>query len=493
MMPARLDASAATPAGVRRSGYDRSAPRGIVHLGAGAFHKAHQAVYTDDAMAASGGGWMITGVSLRSPDVAESLNPQDGLYTLLIRDASGVTARVVGSIAKVLVAPADPQAVLDALAAAETRIVSLTITEKGYGLDGRTGGLDRSHPAIAADLASPARPASAIGFIVEALRMRKQAGRGGLTVLCCDNLPGNGRIVRRLVGEFAAERDPELARFIADNVSFPSTMVDRITPASTAKTYADALSLTGYEDRAAVETEPFTQWIVEDDFVSGRPDWEAGGALFVRNVEPYEKMKLRMLNGAHSMLAYSGFLAGHKYVRDVMADADLALLVKRHMDNAALTLDPVPGVDLNYYGEELRARFANPAIAHETYQIAMDGTQKLPQRLIEPAIVALHGGFSLRPYQFAVAAWMRYAMGAGEDGQAYSLRDPREAEIVAAIAACGHDAPKIVDGLLGLPGLFPAELANEPTWRGGLSSVLGRILADGMRKTIEREAAECRA
>jgi fructuronate reductase len=487
----RLSASAPLPSGVAAPRYDRARlASGIVHLGTGAFHKAHQAVYTDDALAVSGGDWMITGVSLRSPDVANALNPQDGLYTLLTRGPGGVEARVVGSIARVLVAPDEPDRVLAALSAPETRVVSLTVTEKAYGLDALTGGLDRRHPAIAADLADPEHPRGAIGYIVEALRLRQARGRAGFTVLCCDNLPQNGRVVRRLATEFAQLRDPALAAFIEANARFPSTMVDRITPASTDKTFADAAALTGCRDLAAVETEPFTQWIIEDDFVAGRPEWEAGGALFVPDVTPYEKMKLRMLNGAHSMLAYSGFIAGHRYVRDVMDDAPLARLVARHMRAAAATLDPVPGVDLETYAEELQERFRNPAIAHETYQIAMDGTQKLPQRLIEPAMTSLEKGLPLDAYAFAVAAWMRYATGKDERGNSYALRDPREAEIGATVKAAGSGPAAALAGmLLRLPGLFPERLRQSEPFRAGVERRLGAMLQNGMKAALEAEAA----
>lgn len=495
-MTARLSAACRLPTGVAAPRYDRTRPSGIVHIGVGAFHKAHQAVYTDDALErpsdASGSDWMITGVSLRSADVAEALNPQDGLYTLLVRGPQGVSARVVGSIARVLVAPREPAAVLEALAAPSTRIVSLTITEKGYGIDPATGGLDRAQPAIAADLADPSHPGSAVGYLVEALRLRRDRGHRGFTVLCCDNLPGNGRIVGRLVADFARERDPALVRFIEAEVTFPSTMVDRITPASTERTFADALALTGCEDRAAVETEPFSQWIVEDRFVAGRPHWEAGGALFVDDVAPYEKMKLRLLNGSHSLLAYSGFLVGHALVRDVMADADLVALIDRHMREAARTLSPVPGVDLGAYARDLRARFANPAIAHQTYQIAMDGTQKLPQRLLEPAAEALAKGLPLDSYAFAVAAWMRYALGRKEDGEAYALRDPREAEI-AALVDRDTSAAEIVRRLLSLPGLFPAALAGSKSFAEAVTHRLGLVLSEGMCTAIHLEAGQCRA
>ena len=493
-MTDRLTETAGLPDTVAVPAYDRDAARaGIVHLGAGAFHKAHQAVYTDGAMAASGGDWMITGVSLRSADVADALNPQNGLYTLLVRGPEGVFPRVIGSVREVLVAPRGPEQVIQALAREQTRIVSLTITEKGYGLDSRTGGLDREHPAVAADLNDPRRTVSALGFIVAGLRLRMMKDYAPFTVLSCDNLPNNGRVLRRLVLEFAEARDPKMAAWIRDRVTFPSTMVDRITPASTAQTFVDVERLIGRTDLAAVETEPFTQWIVEDDFVSGRPDWEAAGAVFVADVAPYEKMKLRMLNGAHSTLAYAGYLAGHAFVRDVMGDADLVTVIERHMAAAAATLDPVPGIDLSGYARDLRLRFSNPAIAHQTYQIAMDGTQKLPQRLLEPALVALERGQSLDPFAFSVAAWMRYAVGTKDDGTTFALRDPREAEIRALVDGAGRTASALATALLALPGLFPARLVETPGFAGAVSRRLETMLAQGMPAAIAAEAASCRA
>ncbi|TAN12994.1 MAG: mannitol dehydrogenase family protein [Rhizobiaceae bacterium] len=487
-MAGRLSSLSGLPASVRSPTYDRERGCGIVHLGIGAFHRAHQAVYTDDSLAKAGGDWMVTGVSLRSPDVARQLNPQNGLYTLLTRGADGVGARIIGSVQKVLVASEEPEAVLAVLIAPQTKIVSLTITEKGYGVDPKTGGLDPEHPSVAGDLADPRHPRGAIGFIVEALRMRREAGLPGFTVLSCDNLPSNGKVAKRLATEFAAITAPDLADFITRHVTFPSTMVDRITPASTGQTFADVERLVGRSDPGAIETEPFTQWIIEDDFVAGRPEWEVGGALFVENVAPYEKMKLRMLNGAHSMLAYSGFVAGHRYVRDVMADPALSALVARHMQAASATLDPVPGVDLAHYAEELRTRFRNPAIAHETYQIAMDGTQKLPQRLLEPTLVALDRGQPLEAFSFAVAAWMRYVLGRDEAGKAYALRDPREKEIASALRKAGTDAGAIVDALLALPGLFAATLTSHRSWPDAVKQRLSAMLEKGMRTAIEEEA-----
>jgi fructuronate reductase len=470
-------------------GYDRDAHGvGIVHLGMGAFHRAHQAIYTDDALAKSGGDWRIMGVSLRSKDVPEQLNPQNGLYTAIIRGEGEPELRIIGSVAGVIFAPEEATRLLDTLTVPATRIVSLTITEKGYGLDTKTGGLDENHPAIKADLGSDlAAPKGAVGLIVAALRKRRDGGTAPFTVLCCDNLSNNGKVVKKLVLAFARRTDAALADWIEANVTFPSTMVDRITPASTERTFTTIRDGLGLEDKAATETEPFTQWIIEDDFCNGRPDWEAGGAVMVADVAPYENMKLRMLNGAHSMLAYSGFLSGHTYVRDVMTDPKLVSLIRRHMQAASATLAPVPGIDLEHYANELLERFANPSIAHETYQIAMDGTQKLPQRIFEPAEAAREKGAPLEPFAFATAAWMAYAKGKKADGQSFALRDPREAEIAAAISAAGDEPRAIAAALLDLPGLVPAGLRSDEHFRELVSSRFERFLTLGAAGAIAAE------
>ena len=264
-------------------------------------------------------------------------------------------------------------------------------------------------------------------------------------------------------------------------------MVDRITPAATEETLADALALTGCEDHAAIETEPFSQWVIEDHFPTGRPAWEAGGALFVDDVRPYELMKLRLLNGAHSMLAYAGFLAGCAYVRDVMARPDLAHLIARQMNAAAATLPPLEAIDLEAYRDQLLARFANRAIAHRTAQIAMDGTQKLPQRIFAPAVDTLRAGGDLSAFAFATAVWMRYALGHHEDGTRYALNDPRGDEITAALKG-KTEAAAISRALHALPGLIPNSLGDNPNWRGAVERTLATILQDGIEAAIRKEA-----
>nr|WP_205935902.1 mannitol dehydrogenase family protein [Rhizobium leguminosarum] len=459
--------------------YDRNQLKsGILHLGPGAFFRAHFAPFTDAALATSGGDWGIEVASLRTADVADHLNEQNGLYTMLIRDTSGTVAQVIGPILRAHVATRDPAGLLDRLEDPAIRIVSLTVTEKAYGMDTATGGLDLNHADVAADLANRHAPRGVIGYLVEGLSRRRAKGIAPFTPLSCDNLPSNGAVLKRLVLDFAERVDPSLRQWIEANVPFPSTMVDRITPASTEATYQDAERLTGRQDLAAIETEPFTQWVIEDHFANGRPAWEKAGALMVTDVSAYEKMKLRMLNGAHSLLAYLGYIGGYEFIRDVMDDAGLAALAYRHMHAAARTLDAVPGIDLDDYASELIARFANKAIAHRTYQIAMDGTQKLPQRLLEPATEALAHGDKAETYAIAVAAWMRYAIGEHGNGERYELRDPRAGEIAALIADVPRTGLAISAALFTLPGLFPAALTGHRAWTQDVADKLEILIQD---------------
>ncbi len=460
---------------------------GIVHIGVGAFHKAHQAVYTDDALASEGGDWRIIGVSLRSPDAAEELNPQNGLYTVIERGEAHHPARVIGSIAEVIPARGDTRHLIDILCDPAIRIVSLTVTEKAYGINRRSGGADKGHPAVAADLADPQNPGGVLGILVASLARRKKIGIPPFTILCCDNLPENGKFLRGGVVDFANQLDEELGRWIAGNVAFPSTMVDRITPERTPVTIADARKLTGFEDLAAIETEPFSQWVIEDNFPTGRPAWEAGEAIFVNDGAPSENRTPRMLNGAHSMLAYTGFLSGKKFVSDVMQDPDLARLVRRHIAAAAGTLDPLPGIDLDDYAASLIERFTNRNIAHETYQIAMDGTEKLPQRIFQPTVTALKRGQSLDAFAFATAAWMRYCFGHLDSGETYDLRDPRQIQIAKGLQRLNSPKDR-AEFLFSLESFFPDELLSAAGWRDKVISNLIRMTGKGIRAAVIHEA-----
>ena len=340
------------------------APVGIVHLGLGAFHRAHQAIFTQRALAVAPGPWAISGVSLRSAAVRDALVPQDCLYTLIENDGVEEQASVVAVIHEALWAPGDGWAVLARLAAPATRIVTLTVTEKGYCHNPATGDLDLGHPDIRADLEGQDPPRSTLGWLVRGLAERRATGAAGLTVLCCDNMASNGRTLRGLVHQFAAGQDPGLAAWIEGEVRFPSSMVDRIVPAATPAALDHAAAVLGLRDEAAVSTEGFAQWVIEDDFAAGRPCWEAVGVELVRDVRPYQEVKLRLLNGAHSAIAYLGALLGKPFVADVMADPELARFVERLMFEEIAPLTPSPaGFDVDAYVRALLRRFANRVAA----------------------------------------------------------------------------------------------------------------------------------
>ncbi len=432
-------------------------PVGIVHLGLGAFFRAHGAVYVEQAMAASGGDWGILGVSLQSPDMRDRLAPQGGTYFAVELGPGGETARHIQSVQGVRVAREDPGAVLAAMADPRVRIVSLTVTEKGYCHEPATGRLLPNHPDIAHDLASPL-PRSAPGYLVRALAMRRAAGIAPFTVLCCDNLPENGRLVRAVILDLARRIDPALADWIAEQGRFPATMVDRIVPATQSADIDRVAALTGRHDAAPVLHEPFRQWVIEDDFVAGdRPDLAAAGAQMVADVTPYEHMKLRMLNGTHSALAYLGYLAGHQTVAEAAADPVFAALL-RQLWTAEIVpaLQPPPGVDLHAYADALLARYANPAIRHRTWQIAMDGSQKLPQRILGTLAANLDAGRPSPGLILTVAGWMVYVRGTDLAGATIDVRDPL-AETLRA-AATGPDP---VGALLSLRTIFPKLLADR--------------------------------
>lgn len=425
------------PSAVDRFGYDRDAQEvGILHFGIGAFHRAHQAWYTDRAMDAGDKDWLVTGVSLRSRAVADQMNPQDGLYSVTERSATGHATRIVGAVRDVLAAAGNEAAVERLIARPNTRIVSFTVTEKGY-CRAPGGSLD---PALA-DAGSIFR------FLARGLRQRHDAGLGGVTLLSCDNLTGNGAQLSALLGAYLDRHDPALRAWFEQECSCPSTMVDRIVPATTDADRAALGESLGLRDEAAVMTERFSQWIIEDRFAAGRPRWELVGAELVADVHPYETAKLRMLNGAHSALAYLGLERGHTYVHEAIADPAIAPLVERLMrQEAAPTIGAAPGQDLQAYAGSLLARFANPALNHRLEQIAMDGSQKLPQRWLET--LAAHDAATECPaIMAALAAWLRHVR-----GDARRVDDPLAAALAAVWQSSGTAG--VVPDLFGEGGLM---------------------------------------
>jgi len=473
------------PGTIEKPGYDRtSVTVGIVHLGIGAFHRAHQAVFTDDVLARDL-SWGICGVSLRSAETRDALAPQDGLYTLKVQDGQGAHLRVIGSIVETLVAPENPQALLARMSDPATRIVSLTVTEKGYCHNPATGTLDENHPDILHDLQNPAAPKSAVGFIVEALARRQAAGVPAFTLLSCDNLPSNGHVLKRVVARFAEMRDPGLTAFVA-GVASPSTMIDRIVPATTDVDRTAIAAALGAEDAWPVVTEPFRQWVVEDDFPLGRPAWDAAGVVFVEeDVSAFETMKLRLLNGSHSTLAYLGFLAGAETVAEAMALPGMEELIEGLMrEEVSPTLPALAGFDLPAYRRALIERFKNPALRHRTWQIAMDGSQKLPQRLLATIRDRIGAGASYDRLALGVAAWMRYARGIDEAGKAIDVRDPLAARIAALVQGL-DDPEKIVAAFLGLTEVFGGDLRADAHFQARLVDALSRLLSDGSAAMLQ--------
>lgn len=468
----------------------RRRPRpGIVHLGLGAFFRAHGALYLEDTIRPEGGDWGVIGVSLRRPEIRDRLAPQGWVYTAAELGPDGPRYRHVDIVNEVLVAPENPAAVLQALQSAEIRIVTLTVTEKGYHRDPATGRLRLDDPAIAADLAHPETPSTAIGFIARALDLRRLARHRPFTVLSCDNLPDNGRLTRALVLEFARAVDPGLAEWIADHGRFPSAMVDRIVPATTETDIETVAAATGRLDRAPVMHEPFRQWVIEDRFVDDdRPRLETAGVQMVRDVAPYEQMKLRCLNGTHSALAYLGYLSGYATIRDTVGDPVFSDLCTRlWRDEIGPTLNPPPGADVEGYAAQLMQRYQNPAIRHETWQIAMDGSQKLPQRLLGTISDNLAADRPCPALMLSVAGWMRYASGMDEAGAPIDVRDPL-APRLAGLWQANPSAEARVDAYLALTEVF-GTLAKNPQFRRNLIDACASLESDGARRAVERSIA----
>lgn len=443
-------ATAATlPETVRRVDYDRdSAAHQIVHLGIGAFTRAHQAVFTEDAIAASGDVWRIVGVSMRGATVRDQLGPQDHLFTVTSKSEGAPDTRLVRCVGDVIVAPEHPERVVAALADARTQVVTLTVTEKGYHQVPAASDL----PAMLREDAARATPQTIYGYLAQGLAQRRASGLAGLTILSCDNIAENGTRLREMLLRVVAAGDPELAAWCAEHCACPSSMVDRIVPA-TQPSDRDALEdRIGLRDEAAVFTEPFRQWVIEDDFAGPRPAWDAVGAQIVADVRPYETTKLRMLNGAHSALAYLGLAKGLELVSEAIADPEIGPIVGRLMrDEAADSFTPAPEQDLVAYADLLSARFANPALPHRLAQIAMDGSQKIPQRWLAPLADRQARGKASPAILRALAAWIVHVRGDNPH-----VSDPRAEQLAALWRMAG------ADGIVG--ALFDGDGPMASTW-----------------------------
>jgi len=455
------------PSEVVRPRYDRQAIKtGVVHLGIGAFHRAHQAVVFDQLLGAGDPRWGIVGASLRSPAVREALAPQSGLYTLVERDSGDERLRVIGAVHEVVVAPENPRALVKAMAAADLHLVTLTITEKGY--DGE-----------------------AIAIVTNALALRMQRGLSPFTAISCDNIAGNGARLAKAVLAAAETRGAGLRDWIATHGAFPSTMVDRITPATTEADIEALADRIGMVDRAMVKTEPFWQWVIEDRFAGPRPAFEDAGVQVVRDVAPWETAKLRLLNGAHSAMAYLGGLAGLPFVHDFVGAPHRVAFINRLWDEAEGTLTPTDGLNFAAYRAALLARFANPALNHALRQIAADGSQKLPQRLIAPLMVRQARGLASPALTLAIAAWMKWQAGRTDDGEIFAVDDPL-ANQTQGIAEAASAADRVA-GFVSLDSVFPAKLAITTELRPVLTAALDGLDRLGAAEMVRRMEASLRA
>jgi fructuronate reductase len=461
---------------VRRPTYDRKAVGvGIVHFGPGAFHRVHQAWFVEKLLPKDP-RWGICAVSLRSTDVRDALAPQDGLYTLAALDES-TSYQVIGALKQTLVAPEDPETVLEQLCAPSTSVVTITVTEKGYCL-GADGSLDMAHADIRRDIRNPHAPTSLIGYLVEALRRRRAGGVGPLTIVSCDNLVDNGSRLARAVLQLAEIDDRNLVRWIEERVAFPRTMVDSITPATTDILRKRVAEVLGVTDRWPVQREGFVQWVIEDRSAGDVPDWASAGVIVTDDVSAYERAKLRLLNGAHSSLAYLGLLAGHETVTQAMADVDLAAFIATLMQRDILpSLKPPRGLDLSIYIKAILKRFRNPAIRHALAQIAWDGSQKLPFRLLGTIQDNLLAGRPIDRLCVPVAAWLHFVRRKAAQGEL--VVDPLAQRLFDIGRACQNRAAADLPAFLALDSVFPAALAGNEVFTSALARAYDGLAAGG--------------
>jgi mannitol 2-dehydrogenase len=466
--------------------YDRAGVTcGIVHLGVGGFHRAHEAMYVDALLnAGKATDWGITGVGLLPPDRAmlEVMQAQDCLYTLMVKNLDGsIEPRVIGSIVDYLFARDDPDAVLDRMTDPATRIVSLTITEGGYHVNQSTGSFDDSDPDIQADISAEGSPTTAFGFITEALARRRTAGTEPFTVMSCDNIQGNGTVAREMITAFATLRDEELGAWIGEHVAFPNSMVDRITPVTTDADRELLAREYDVDDGWPVVCESFAQWALEDHFPLGRPEFEEVGVQVVDDVEPYELMKLRLLNASHQALCYLGYLSGYRYAHEVCSDPLFTDFLLGYMDHEATpTLAPVPGVDLDDYKHQLIDRFANPEIKDTLARLCAESSDRIPKWLVPVIQHQLANGGEVRRSALVVAAWARYAEGVDESGEPIEVVDRRREQVMERAGRQRDDPLAFLED----SDLF-ADLHDQPSFTKEYTAALESLHTHGARATLE--------
>src|SRR5271165_4140367 len=452
---------------VRRPRYDRARLHvGMAHIGVGAFHRCHQAEFTDDMLEARFGPWGVIGINLYPPRLGSLLAPQDHLYSRTLRQGDRAESRIIGSIVQSLdvVDQASAEAAFDALALATLEVVTMTVTEKGYGLVPASGALDSGNPDLRADSEGAFPPRTLLGLLTLALERRHAAGAPPPTLISCDNVPSNGALLRSALVAFAAARSTPLAKWIEASVAFPSSMVDRIVPAVTEQDIALIAADIGVIDEAAVVGEPFRQWVIEDRFAGGRPEWDLAGAQFVRDAKPFETIKMRVLNAAQSTLSHLGALVGHEFSFEAAADPVLIGLTRRMLEEeTSSTLPDLEGMGVAAYIESSVARIANSAIRHRCHQIGTDGSQKIVQRLIAPLRERLAAGQAAPLMTLAVAGWMAYCLsGARRFGRRWTPSDPWAATVIAMGEQCREDFSALAKAVLGIRPIFASDLTTPP-------------------------------
>jgi mannitol 2-dehydrogenase len=465
--------------------YDRrKVGQSIMHVGVGGFHRAHQALYMDDLFQQGADShWGYCGVGLLKHDerIRDVMLAQDCLYTLVERSLEGDKARIVGSIVDFLFAPDDPEKVIEQMASDATHIVSLTITEGGYYIDQSTGEFDEKHPHIQYDLAHPHEPRCSFGFLLEALDRRRKRGLPAFTLMSCDNIQSNGEVAKKMLTAFAELRDPILRNWMTENCLFPNSMVDRITPATTDEHRDLVKEKFKIDDGWPVMTESFKQWVIEDHFPQGRPQWELVGAQMTTDVLPYEKMKLRLLNASHQALCYIGMLLGNQLVHETMADHDIQKLVEKMMDDEVTPLlSKVPGVDLTEYKKTLIERFANPAIRDQLSRIGIYGSSGIPKFVLPSVEEELQRGGPIKQLSFTVASWFRFLSGLDESGKEMPMLDPMAPALRERAKAAGSDARQ----LLAMREIFSEELGSSPAFVKEVSETLRSFYEQGARATL---------
>lgn len=473
------------PEHIARPTYARDAmPTRIVHLGAGAFHRSHQAVYTDEVMQAGNELWGILSVSLRNPEITHAMGPQDNLYTLLVQNNDAVNARIIGSIAKTAYLADERDIIVNALTSPDTHIVTLTITPRGYCHDPERDGLNTDLPEVRLDLNSPQNANTAIGLLAWAIFQRKRLGLPPFTLLSCDKMPANGKVLQRVLSDYIEQvqrdlGDHELLQHFLDRYACPCSLVDRDTPAVRAADLRQTEALLGLHDAAPVITEPFSQWVIQDWFSAGRPPWEQAGAVLTAHVEPYEQMHERLLGGAQCALAYLGSMAGYKTTHEAMLLPDMARFIDDLMSDAAVTLPRLTKPGWQNYKDRLMQRFSNGAVERSIAQLAMDGTKVLPGSIIEPMGIRLSHGLSIDRHALVVAAWIRCLTGLNERAEELPLNDPLRATLLETVAKAGgrRAGPhELVEAVVSLEAVFGTTLPQDMEFVRCITAALQSLL-----------------